>query len=371
VWPTHSAFAPKLTEEAMRYYAGLDVSLKTTHVCIVEADGKIVWRGVCASDPACIHAALSKFLADLERCVLETGSTSPWLTSGLRDLGVRAVCVDARHARPIMKTQRNKTDRNDARLLADLARTGMFREVYVKPRSAQELRSALAARQQLVEAATALKNTIRGLLKPFGLVPGKGSGTVFVRLVREKLAGEAGLTLVIEPLLAAMAAVRKELARATKALLTFARSNPNCRRFMTMPGVGALVAVAFLATVCEAGRFSKSRDVGAHLGLTPRRNQSGEVDIRGRISHCGDALMRAYLYEAAGVMLFRWRGVCALKDWAARMIPTKGVKKVRVALARKMAVVLHEMWEHDQVFDPKGKAFDPKGRDAQPLARAA
>jgi transposase len=348
----------------MQVYAGLDVSLKTTHICVMGDDAKIVWRGVCASDPMSIHAALERFLPDLVRCALETGSTSPWLTNGLRQLGVPAVCVDARHAKPVLAQLRNKTDRNDARVLADLARTLLFRQVYVKPRQAQELRAALAARQQLVEAAATLKNTIRGLLKPFGLIPGKGSGQVFVGLVREKLAGEAALAAVIEPLLAAMAAVRQELARATKALLTFARTDKTCRLLMSMPGIGALVAVAYLCTVCEPARFGKSRNVGAHLGLTSRRNQSGEVDLRGKISHCGDGLMRSYLYEAARVMLFRWRGSCALKDWAARMIPAKGVKKACVALARKMAVVLHEMWEH-------GLDFDAQGRPAQPAAAAA
>jgi transposase len=355
--------SPEEAEEAMRVYAGLDVSLKTTHICVVGEDAKIVWRGVSASDPVSIHAALERFLPQLERCALETGSTSPWLASGLNDLGVPAVCVDARHAKPVLAQLRNKTDRNDARVLADLARTRLFRQVYVKPRQAQELRAALAARQQLAEAAATLKNTIRGLLKPFGLIPGKGSGQVFVALVREKLVGEPALSGLIEPLLAAMAAVRKELARSTRALLTFARTNPTCRLLMSMPGVGTLVAVGYLCTVCEPARFGKSRNVGAHLGLTSRRNQSGEVDIRGKISHCGDRLMRSYLYEAARVMLFRWRGTCALKEWAARMIPAKGVKKACVALARKMAVVLHEMWEH-------GLPFDPKGRPA-PAATAA
>jgi len=339
----------------MQVYAGLDVSLKTTHICLMDEGGKIVWRGVSASDPASIREALSPFLGQLVRCVLETGSTSPWLASGLLALGVPVVCIDARHAQPLLATMTNKTDRNDARALAGLARVRLFREVYVKPRQAQELRAALAARQQLVEAATAIKNTIRGLLKPFGLIPSKGTGQVFVRQVREKLIGEAALGAVIEPLLAAWLAVRKELARTTKALMDFARGNQTCRLLMTMPGIGVLVAVAYFATVCDPARFGKSRNVGAHFGLTSRRTQSGEVDIRGRISRHGDELVRQYLYEAAGVMLFRWRGCCALKDWAGRLVQSKGVKKARVALARKMAVVLHEMWEHGVAFAPKGR----------------
>ena len=137
--------------------------------------------------------------------------------------------------------------------------------------------------------------------------------------------------------------------------MDFARGNQTCRLLMTMPGIGVLVAVAYFATVCDPARFGKSRNVGAHFGLTSRRTQSGEVDIRGRISRHGDELMRHYLYEAAGVMLFRWRGCCALKDWAGRLVQSKGVKKARVALARKMAVVLHEMWEHGLAFAPKGR----------------
>lgn len=348
----------------MRVYAGLDVSLKTTQICVVDVDGKVFWRGVSPSDPVSIHLALARHLPDLERCVLETGSTSPWLANGLRELGVPVVVADARLAHPILKTMRNKTDRNDARVLADLARTNMFRAVYVKPRQAQELRAALVGRQQLVEVSTDLKNAIRGLLKPFGLIPGKGSGQVFVRLVREKLEGAPALSAVIEPLLAALTAVRKQLAGTTKLLLNFARGNAICRRLMTMPGVGALVAVAYLSTVCEPARFGKSRDVGAHLGLTSRRQQSGEVDVQGRITAKGDELLRSLLYEAAGVMLFRWTGKCALKEWAARLVPVKGTGKARVALARKMAVVLHEMWEH-------GLNFDPKGKPAQPAAHAA
>jgi transposase len=284
-----------------------------------------------------------------ERIVLETGTLSGWLARELGRLGLAVDVIDARQAHAVMGLQHNKTDANDAGLLAEIARTGFYRGVAVKSEAAQEARILLKARCHLVRQRRDTENTIRGLLATLGIRFPRGSGKLAGR-VREALEDAPGLRLVIEPLLSSVAALKRELVRLDKAVMARADSAPACRLLMTVPGVGPVTALAFAATIDDPARFAKSRTVGAYMGLTSRRWQSGEMDYSGRISKHGDAMLRSLLYEAANSLLTVVRRAHPLKDWARRIRKRSSHKKACVALARKLAVILHRMLITGEAF---------------------
>lgn len=328
----------------MSEYVGLDVSMEETSVCILDAEGKTVWEGKVESEPSAIGRVLRRRAPDAAKVGLETGPSSTWLWHELRAAGFAAICIDARHAQAALSMRLNKTDRNDAAGLAQLMRMGWYREVKVKQLPAHGDGALLASRALLVRQRCELENQIRGLLKNFGLRPRATKGKAFEQSVRTLACRHAMLKDVVVPLLAAWSALRGQTAVLTRAVQERTKESPVCRRLMTMPGVGPLTALAFSAAIDDPARFKHSASVGAYLGLTPRRYASGEIDRMGRISRCGDALMRSYLYEAANVMLTRSRGANPLRSWGAKLAKRAGFKKARVALARKMAVVLHRMW---------------------------
>jgi transposase len=331
-------------------YVGLDVSLKETSVCVVEASGEIVFEGRVTSDPDAIAAVIGEKAGSVARIGLETGPTSTWLWTELHGRGLPVVCIDARHAKAALKMQVNKTDRNDAHGLAQVMRCGWYKEVRVKSLDSHTIRALLNGRALLVKVKRDLENQIRGLLKNQGLIIGKGHGGVFTSRTEELIADRAALGEVARPLLAARAEVCRQIARLGKRVLALARENDHCRRFMSVPGVGPITALAFYAAIEDPRRFRRSRSVGAYFGLTPRRYQSGEVDRAGRISKCGDRLMRTLLFEAAGVLLTRVRKWCALKAWGLRLARRTSFNKAKVAVARKLAVMLHRMWCDETVF---------------------
>lgn len=238
----------------------------------------------------------------------------------------------------------NKTDRNDAAGLAQLMRMGWYREVQVKQLAAHGDGALLASRALLVRQRCELENPIRGLLKNFGLRTRATKGKGFEQSVRVLAARSLVLKDVVVPMLAAWSALRLQIAVLSGRVNERVKTSAVCRRLMTMPGVGPLTSLAFSAAIDDPARFRHSASVGAYVGLTPRRYSSGEVDRMGRISRCGDALMRSYLYEAANIMLTRSRKENPLKSWGVKLAKRAGYKKARVALARKMAVVLHRMW---------------------------
>lgn len=334
----------------MKHYVGLDVSMEETTVCVMDGSGGIVFRGRVLSTPAAIAALLGDKAPGLERVVLEAGSLSTWHWHGLRGLGIPVVCVDARHAKAALSMQVNKTDANDAVGLAQLARNGWYREVQVKSMASHHGRSLLAAREQLGRTKRALENQMRGLMKTFGLLVGKVGRGGFEARVRDLLVGAPAVAEVIEPLLAARAAVRRELDGLTKRVMALARESAACRVLMRHPGIGAITALAYSSVIDDPRRFAKSASVGAYLGLTPRRYQSGEVEWTGRISKCGDTMVRSLLYEAANVLLTRTTKWSALRSWGLRLKKRAGAKKAKVAVARKMAVALHRMWMDDADF---------------------
>ena len=333
----------------MEQYVGLGVSLELTSICIVDGSGKTLWQGQCASTPAAIASTVRAKAANLVRVGLESGPLSIWHWHELRKLGVPVVCLDARHAKAALSLQLNKSDRNDARGLAQIVRTGWHREVAVKSMDSQLVRSLLTTRAQLVRMCVDLANQIRSVLKPFGLVAGKGGGRPFVDRVRTLVAG-GPLQEVAEALLSAWQAIDGQISTLSRRLIVFARQNEVVKRLMSAPGVGVLVALTYVSVIDDPQRFAKSSSVGAYVGLTPRRFQSGEDDYTGHISRCGDALLRTYLFEAAGIILHRVAKWSALKAWGTRLGKRIGAKKATVAVARKLSGILHRMWKDGTEF---------------------
>ena len=328
----------------MELYVGLDVSLKETSICVVDGKGEIVSEGTVISEPAAIAAFIKAKAKNAVRIGLETGPTTTWLWHELRALGLPVICIDARHAKAALRMQINKSDRNDAVGLARIMQCGWYKEVQVKSLPCHEVRAVLNSRAQLVKIKRDLENQIRGLLKNLGLRIGKAGGNVFRHRAEELVVEHPLLQEAVRPLLGVREIVRREIAGLTRRLLAMARDNDESRRLMTVPGIGAINALAFCAAIDDPSRFRRSRSVGAYFGLTPRRHASGEVDWTGRISKCGDAMVRTYLFEAAGVLMTRVPHWCRLKAWGLRLAKRIGFKKARVAVARKLAVILHRMW---------------------------
>ena len=334
----------------MPHYIGLDVSQKTTTICVVNEQGQQLWRGVCPTDPAAISARVLKHAGTDAKVGVETGAMTPWLVHGMRGVGLDVQCLDARRVKAALQMRINKTDENDAEGLAQIMRTGWYRAVHVKSLDAHRARALLGARAQLVGMTTRLSNMIRGVLKTFGLLPGAGRGLRFDRQVEALLEDAPDLGLIVRPLLATWRQLREQIAVFDKAVRRQVKADPTCHLLMTVPGIGALSSLVYVSTVEDPSRFSRSRAVGAHLGLTPRRYQSGETDRSGRISRCGDVLARTLMYEAAVVILHRVKRSLHLKDWAEAIERRAGSGKARVALARKLSVILHSIWRSGEPF---------------------
>jgi transposase len=328
----------------MDCYVGLDASLKKTSICVIDKTGKVMCEGVVDSQPGAIAKFLKSKAHGAVRVGIETGGTSIWLTTELRVLGFPVICIDARHAKAVLKMQINKSDRNDAAGIARIMQTGWFKEVRLKGFDSHAVRALLTSRAMLVKIKRDLENQIRGLLKIAGLLVGTAKANMFTRRVLELAKQCPELAVSVMPLLAARDAVDKQLAELDRKVSKLARADQQTRSFMTAPGVGPVTALCFQATIDDPARFSRSRSVGAYVGLTTRRYASGEVDWTGRISKCGDSMLRSYLYEAAGVLLTRVKKWSPLKAWGIRLAKRIGMRKAKVAVARKLAVVLHRMW---------------------------
>ena len=340
----------------MTHYIGLDVSQKMTAICIVDSSGRRLWRGQCPTDPEQIRRVVTRHGGEDVRVGLETGPMTPWLVHELRGFGLDITCLDARHARAALRMQINKTDQNDAEGLAQIMRTGWYRSVHVKSFDAHRARALLGARAQLVGMTTRLSNHIRGVLKTFGMLPGVMRGLRFDRRVETLIADRADIAPIVRPMLDAWRQLREQISTFDKAVRTLVKSDPTCRRLMSVPGIGVLSVLAYVSTVEDPARFGRSRAVGAHLGLTPRQYQSGEMDRAGRISKCGDTLTRTLMYEAAVVLMTRVKRASGLKDWADAIAKRSGAGKARIALARKLSVILHSIWRSGEEFNWSGQA---------------
>jgi len=334
----------------MDYFAGLDVSVKETSVCIVDETGKIVREVKVASEPEPLLAVLTNPTLQFRRIGLEAGPLSQWLFSALAEVELPVICVETRHMRAVLKAQINKTDRNDARGMAQMMRVGLYRPVHVKTLRSQKLRMLLTHRKLLQSKAIAIDNDLRGTLRNFGLKVGMVSVAKFEARIKELIENFSDLALLVEPLLVVRRALREQLGILHRRLLAVVRDDDVCRRLMTVPGVGPVVALTYRATVDVPARFRKSKSVGAVFGLTSAKYQSGEIDRSGAISRCGDEMMRTMLYEAAQIMLFRSAKWSWLKAWAMKIARRRGTKKAVVALARRLAVIMHRIWVDGSEF---------------------
>ena len=329
----------------MTYFVGLDVSVQETAVCVVDEVGKVVCESKVPTEPDDIAALLATIGSDYVRVGIEAGPLSQWLVNGLSEANLPVICVETRHMKTLLKAQQiNKSDRNDARGIAQMMRVGLFKTVHVKTLAAQEQRMLLTSRKLLQRKLLDIESDMRGTLRNFGLKVGVVSTRNYDARIRELVEDFPRLAVIIEPLLMVRAVMRQQLATLHKMLLNVVRDDPVCRRFMTMPGVGPVVALTYRASVDQPHRFAHSRDVGAHAGLTPKRYQSGEIDYDGGISKCGDAMLRTMLYEAAQSMLTHSKKWSWLKSWAVRVAQRRGMRRATVALARRIAVILHRMW---------------------------
>ena len=333
----------------MNEYVGFDVSKEETSFCVMDEAGKIMAQGKAFSDPLSLFEALRKHTLCPTRIVLETGTLSNWLARGLHEYGLPVDVIDARQAHAVMKLQHNKTDANDAILLAEIARTGFCRPVSVNSEDAHKQRILIKARRLLVCQRRDTQNAIRGFLCALGIRFPKGSGKLANR-VQTALVERPDLKVMIEPLLASSEALKIQIKHLDEEVLKQAKASKASQLLMTIPGVGPITALAFAATIDDATRFEKSRTVGAYLGLTSRRYQSGEMDYSGRISKFGDDLLRSLLYEAANSLLTVVRKSHPIKDWARRIRKRSSHKKACVALARKLAVIMHRMLITGEAF---------------------
>jgi len=328
----------------MDHFAGLDVSVKETSVCIVDDTGRIVREVKVASEPEALLQVLTTPAYHFKRIGLEAGPLSQWLFSALAEMGLPVICVETRHMRAVLKAQINKTDRNDARGIAQMMRAGLYRPVHVKTLRSQKLRMLLTHRKLLQSKAIAIENDLRATLRNFGLKVGVVGATKFEVRIKELVENLPDLVVLVEPLLIVRRVLHEQLDILHRRLLAVVRNDDVCRRLMTIPGVGPVVALTYRVTVDVPARFKNSKAVGAAFGLTPARYQSGESDRTGGISRCGDEMMRMMLYEAAQTMLVVSTKWSWLKAWAMKIVKNRGMKKAIVALARRLAVIMHRIW---------------------------
>lgn len=338
----------------MKYFAGLDVSLKEISMCVVDDDGSVVFRKSLPFCPLAVRDALKEQKLMPERVVHESGQISIWLQRQLVDLGLPAICIDARSAHKVLSAKLNKSDRSDAEGLAQLARIGWFTAVHVRSVDADRLRTIIGARDRFVRLRMEIEAHMRGILKTFGIrLTAIGNGRQRQRF-RDQLSvarqSDPALAVVIDHVLPSHEAICAAAAALEDEITAIAKRHDLSRRLMTIPGIGPIVALSFLALIENTERFPKTANVGAFLGLTPRRYQSGEVDYSGRISKRGDAAMRRLLYEVASTLINRVKRYSPLKSWAVRLAARRGFKKAAVATARKLAVLMLTLWKTGEEF---------------------
>jgi transposase len=328
----------------MDYYAGIDVSLEYSSVCVVDVTGKIAREGKVASEPEALVAWLRCLGLRLERIGLEAGPLSQWLYMAMKKAGLAMELLETRHVRDALKAMPVKSDRNDARGIAQLMRLGWFRPVHCKSIGAQETRAVLTARKLIQSKLQDVENSLRGILRGFGVKVGQTTQQRFAGRIRALVAGHSSLETIAEALLSVHAVLLREFKAFEKQVRLIARGDAKARLLMSTPAVGPIVALSYASAIDDPARFKSSKRVGPHFGLTPKKYQSGQTDVTGRISKIGDASVRTALYEAAHIMLIKpIKGCSQLKSWAMRIARRSGMKKAKVALARKLAVILHRM----------------------------
>jgi transposase len=329
----------------MTYYAALDVSLRSVAVCIIDDQGQFHFEAKIPSEIEDIVACLEAFDGDIELIGFEAGMLTQYLHYGLTGAGYPVMCLEAHHVSDALKAMRNKTDKNDARGIAQLLRTGWYQPVHVKSVESHQVRAMLSSRRVILKKCIDLENELRGLLRIFGtkLPPHLSHGT-FEEVVTERIEADPTFKEALLPMLELRGLLYQAYVKLDTQVRRMAREDAVCQRLMTVPGVGPVTALTFKAGVDDPTRFKNSRTVAAHFGLTPKREQSGETDYDGRISRKGDTDVRCALYLAAHSLITRQKEASSLKAWGVKLMKTKGHRKATVAVARKLAVILHRMW---------------------------
>ena len=335
----------------MTYYAGLDVSLRTVNICVIDDEGELVAETKLASDIQDIVACLDDLNIEIESVALEAGTLTQYLHYGLQAAGFEVVCMEARQVKAALSAIRNKTDKHDARGIAQLLRSGWYRRVHVNSMQSHHIRMLLSSRKAVLSKCVDLENEVRGLFKVFGIkLPSKLGHGAFDDTVRDIIEADETLSHALLPLLDARLTLYHTFRILDNRTRNLAYKDPVCQRLMSTPGVGFITALTFKAGVDDPSRFKHSRTVAAHFGLTPRRFQSSEIDIDGRISRCGDRDVRCTLYTAANAMLTRSAKWSSLKAWGMKVAKTRGHRRAVIAVARKLAVIMHRMWIDDAQF---------------------
>ena len=335
----------------MKHYVGLDVSMKKTSVCIVTEQGKIVHESEVITDPHALVDAIEKTGFKIELVGFESGSLGHYLSQGFKERALPAVCMDARKMSAILSVRVNKTDKNDARGIADALRTGMFTRVHEKPQEAIDRSAVLAMRRCLVNQRTDLKNHVRGILKTYGVRLGAVGPTKFNEAVKGRAQNLNYLVRqTMDDLLEVFDLFTKKITQLDEELLKLANQDKDVRLLMTTQGIGPVTALTYKAEIFDPSRFQKSRDVGAYLGMTPTQYASGETQKQGRISKCGSSELRSLLTEAGVVILTRSQKWSKLKAWGLKLMRKKGVKKASLAVGRKLAVIMHRMLVEQKEF---------------------
>ena len=341
----------------MDYYAGIDVSLECSSVCVVNASGKIVREAKVASEPEALIGWCASLGLELARIGLEAGPLSQWLYAAMKEAGLAVELLETRHVSDAFKAMPVKSDRNDARKIAQLMRLGWFRPVHCKSITAQEIRAMLTARKLLQSKLLDLENSLRGILRGFGLKVGKTTRTNFAGRIEELVKEHPNLQTIGQALLRVRAILLAEFNGFEKRVRAMSRLHEKARLLMSTPAVGTIISLTFACAIDDPSRFTSSKQVGPYLGLTPKKYQSGETDYTGRISKHGDASAREALYEAAHLILTKpIKGCSQLKSWAMRIARRAGINKAKVALARKLAVIMLRMLKDNAPFNPAAKA---------------
>lgn len=341
----------------MNVFVGLDVSLRSVAMCVLSADGDVIEEGSLDCEVEAITKHIRSKQYQIERIGFEAGTMSQTLFHGLSAEGFDVVCMEARQVKAALSAMRNKTDKTDARGIAHILRAGWYNPVHMKSRKSHDIKALLAARKAILNRCIDLENEIRGLFKAFGIrLPSHLSRLRFDEKVRPIIEANEALAFALLPMLDVRGQLYDTYRLMEQRVIVVSHQDPVCKLLMTTPGIGPITALSFKAAIDDPTRFTSSRLVGAHFGLTPRRFQSGEMDNPGRISRAGDKDVRATLYNAANSLLLRSTRPSSLKTWGLKLIRTKGTRRARVAVARKLAVILHRMWITDTPFCTEGVA---------------
>ena len=328
----------------MKYYTGLDVSMKTTSICIVDQHGSIVLEETVPTDPTSISAAIKSTELKIEKAAIESGSISHWLVQELCKKELPILCIDSRKMSKVLSININKTDKNDARLIAEALRCGFYSEVHQKSQENVEARILINSRRTLKNISSQLKNTVRGHLKAFGIRLGPVKNKKFIEKVKEQLKDKSEVVQYgLQQLLAAFIGINEQLAEIEQKLEALAEDDEDIKLLRTIPGVGLITAFTFKVYLGDPKRFKTSRAVGAYFGLTPTQYSSGETQKQGRVSKRGPSEVRFLLHDAATSMLYCTKSWCRPKAWGLKLKKKKGHKKAVMAVGRKLCTIMHRM----------------------------